>query len=50
MFFQQWNGVNAVLYYVPSVFGSLDLTGNTTNLLAAGVVGIVYVQEDTARH
>lgn len=41
MFFQQWTGVNAILYYAPSIFNSLGLTGNTTSLLATGVVGIV---------
>ncbi|EGO24168.1 hypothetical protein SERLADRAFT_355951 [Serpula lacrymans var. lacrymans S7.9] len=40
MFFQQWTGVNAILYYAPSIFSSLGLTGNTTSLLATGVVGI----------
>jgi len=43
MFFQQWTGVNAILYYAPSIFSSLGLTGNSTSLLATGVVGIVYV-------
>ncbi|KAH8112642.1 general substrate transporter [Phellopilus nigrolimitatus] len=41
MFFQQWTGVNAILYYAPSIFQSLGLTGNTNSLLATGVVGIV---------
>ncbi|KAJ4313028.1 hypothetical protein N0V94_007155 [Neodidymelliopsis sp. IMI 364377] len=41
MFFQQWSGINAILYYAPSIFGQLGLTGNTTSLLATGVVGIV---------
>ncbi|KII89985.1 hypothetical protein PLICRDRAFT_174787 [Plicaturopsis crispa FD-325 SS-3] len=41
MFFQQWTGVNAILYYAPSIFASLGLTGNTISLLATGVVGIV---------
>lgn len=41
MFFQQWTGINAILYYAPSIFKSLGLTGNTTSLLATGVVGIV---------
>ncbi|KAI6042511.1 general substrate transporter [Pisolithus marmoratus] len=41
MFFQQWTGVNAILYYAPSIFTDLGLTGNTINLLATGVVGIV---------
>ncbi|KAF8917435.1 general substrate transporter [Mucidula mucida] len=40
MFFQQWTGVNAILYYAPSIFESLGLTGNTISLLATGVVGI----------
>jgi sugar porter (SP) family MFS transporter len=41
MFFQQWTGVNAILYYAPSIFNDLGLTGNTVSLLATGVVGIV---------
>ncbi|CAE6526468.1 unnamed protein product [Rhizoctonia solani] len=40
MFFQQWTGINAVLYYAPSIFQSLGLSGNTISLLATGVVGI----------
>jgi len=40
MFFQQWTGVNAILYYAPSIFKSLGLKGNTISLLATGVVGI----------
>ena len=45
MFFQQWTGVNAILYYAPSIFQALSLTGNTVSLLATGVVGIVYVTD-----
>jgi len=41
MFFQQWNGINAVLYYAPTIFADLGLTSNTVSLLATGVVGIV---------
>ncbi|OKL61947.1 hypothetical protein UA08_02233 [Talaromyces atroroseus] len=41
MFFQQWTGINAVLYYAPSIFAALGLSSNTTSLLATGVVGIV---------
>ncbi|CAI6099844.1 unnamed protein product [Clonostachys chloroleuca] len=41
MFFQQWTGINAVLYYAPSIFSQLGLSSNTTSLLATGVVGIV---------
>ena len=40
MFFQQWSGINAVLYYAPTIFQQLGLSGNTTSLLATGVVGI----------
>merc|ERR1711939_237868 len=41
MVFQQWNGVNAVLYYAPFIFKGFGLNGSTTSLLATGVVGIV---------
>ncbi|THV07390.1 general substrate transporter [Dendrothele bispora CBS 962.96] len=40
MFFQQWTGVNAILYYAPTIFTNLGLQGNTVPLLATGVVGI----------
>jgi len=40
MFFQQWTGINAILYYAPTIFQDLGLTSNTTSLLATGVVGI----------
>lgn len=41
MFFQQWTGINAVLYYAPTIFGKLGLSSNSVSLLATGVVGIV---------
>jgi MFS family permease len=41
MFFQQWTGINAILYYAPTIFESLGLGSNTISLLATGVVGIV---------
>ncbi|KAI4862695.1 general substrate transporter [Hypoxylon rubiginosum] len=41
MFFQQWTGINAVLYYAPSIFRQLGMNSTTTSLLATGVVGIV---------
>ncbi|OBT90762.1 hypothetical protein VE02_00682 [Pseudogymnoascus sp. 03VT05] len=41
MFFQQWTGINAILYYAPTIFGDLGLTSVTVSLLATGVVGIV---------
>ncbi|CAI7676309.1 unnamed protein product [Penicillium pancosmium] len=41
MVFQQWTGVNAILYYAAFIFKDLGLTGNTTSLLASGVGGIL---------
>lgn len=41
MFFQQFTGINAVLYYAPTIFKKLGMSGNTVQLLATGVVGIV---------
>jgi hypothetical protein len=40
MFFQQWTGINAILYYAPKIFGGLGLSSNAVSLLATGVVGI----------
>lgn len=40
MFFQQWTGVNAILYYAPFIFQDLGLTSNANSLLATGVVGV----------
>ena len=40
MFFQQWTGINAVLYYAPQIFKGLGLSSTTVSLLATGVVGI----------
>ncbi|CAI7593448.1 unnamed protein product [Penicillium pancosmium] len=41
MFFQQFIGCNAMIYYAPTIFGQLGMDGNTTSLLATGVYGIV---------
>ncbi|EAT92462.1 hypothetical protein HBH56_139180 [Parastagonospora nodorum] len=41
MFFQQWTGINAILYYAPTIFSGLGLSSNSVSLLATGVVGIV---------
>ncbi|KAK1987625.1 quinate permease [Colletotrichum cereale] len=42
MFWQQWSGIDAIIYYASSVFQSLGLTGGTTALLATGVTGVVF--------
>ncbi|CAG8973945.1 hypothetical protein HYALB_00007474 [Hymenoscyphus albidus] len=41
MFFQQFIGCNAMIYYAPTIFAQLGLSGNTPSLLATGVYGIV---------
>ncbi|KAK4330263.1 Sugar transporter-domain containing protein [Rhodotorula toruloides] len=40
MFFQQFIGCNAIIYYAPTIFASLGLDPNTTSLLATGVYGV----------
>ncbi|KAF9241825.1 general substrate transporter [Melanogaster broomeanus] len=40
MFYQQFMGCNAIIYYAPTIFGQLGLNPNTTSLLATGVYGI----------
>ena len=41
MFFQQFTGMNAMIYYAPQIFKSIGLTGDSISLLATGVVGII---------
>ncbi|KAE8308532.1 Sugar and other transporter [Aspergillus parasiticus SU-1] len=43
MFFQQWSGVDAIIYYASNVFTSLGLTSGTVALLATGVTGVVFL-------
>ncbi|KAH4066028.1 hypothetical protein HBH50_154120 [Parastagonospora nodorum] len=38
MFFQQFIGCNAIIYYAPTIFGQLGLSGKTTGLLATGTL------------
>ena len=41
MFFQQFIGCNAIIYYAPTMFAQLGLSGGTSGLLATGVYGVV---------
>ncbi|CDK27080.1 unnamed protein product [Kuraishia capsulata CBS 1993] len=41
MFFQQFMGCNAIIYYAPTIFSQLGMNSNTTSLLGTGVYGIV---------
>ncbi|KAF6750782.1 general substrate transporter [Ephemerocybe angulata] len=41
MTFQQWCGINAIMFYAPQIFQGLGLSGTTVSLLATGVIGIV---------
>ncbi|KAK9319171.1 general substrate transporter [Lipomyces orientalis] len=40
---QQFTGINAIIYYAPTIFGFIGLSGNSIHLLATGVVGIINV-------
>ncbi|KAJ6497107.1 hexose transport-related protein [Mycena vitilis] len=42
-FFQQMSGIDAIVYYAPTIFQSLGLPGKTVSLLAAGVIGVVFI-------
>lgn len=42
MFFQQWSGIDAIIYYSSNIFQSVGLTGGTQALLATGVTGVVF--------
>ncbi|KZT22502.1 MFS monosaccharide transporter [Neolentinus lepideus HHB14362 ss-1] len=41
MFIQQWSGINALLYYGPTLLASFGLGSSNATLLVAGGVGIV---------
>ncbi|KAL2283941.1 hypothetical protein FJTKL_09191 [Diaporthe vaccinii] len=43
MFFQQWSGIDSIIYYAPIVFQNFGFADNTISLLATGVVGIINV-------
>ncbi|KAG9254129.1 D-xylose-proton symporter [Emericellopsis atlantica] len=41
MFLQQFMGCNAIIYYAPTMFRQLGLSGKTSGLLATGVYGVI---------
>ncbi|KAH9920932.1 MFS monosaccharide transporter [Fomitopsis serialis] len=41
MFFQQWSGINALLYYGPTLMRELGLQGESVTLMVSGGIGIV---------
>ncbi|KAJ7834979.1 MFS monosaccharide transporter, partial [Mycena olivaceomarginata] len=41
MVFQQWSGINALLYYGPTLVRSIGLQGETSGLLVSGGIGVV---------
>ncbi|KAG8811116.1 hypothetical protein FRC17_002623 [Serendipita sp. 399] len=41
MFFQQWSGINALLYYGPSLMRSIGLEGDTVSLVMSGFINIM---------
>lgn len=43
MFFQQWSGIDSIIYYAPIIFSSLGLTSSTSSLLATGITGVLNV-------
>ncbi|KAI9259454.1 hypothetical protein BDA99DRAFT_538416 [Phascolomyces articulosus] len=40
---QQWTGTNAINYYAPQIFRQIGLTGETVDILATGIYGVVKV-------
>ncbi|RAH45811.1 sugar porter family MFS transporter [Aspergillus aculeatinus CBS 121060] len=43
MVFQQFTGINAILYYAPQIFASFGFSSTTQTLLATGVTGIIQI-------
>ncbi|KAK5677780.1 hypothetical protein LTS10_009663 [Elasticomyces elasticus] len=43
MFFQQWSGIDSIIYYAPIIFQNLGLTSASSSLLATGITGVINV-------
>lgn len=43
MFFQQWSGIDSIIYYAPIIFQNLGLTSQASSLLATGITGAINV-------
>ncbi|KII95512.1 hypothetical protein PLICRDRAFT_34394 [Plicaturopsis crispa FD-325 SS-3] len=41
MFFQQWSGINALLYYGPTLVKSIGMRSDTASLMVSGGIGVV---------
>ena len=41
MYLAEWSGINALLYYGPTLMHSLGLQGDAVTLMTAGGIGIV---------
>ena len=39
--FLEWSGINALLYYGPTIVKSVGLKGDTVTLIVSGGIGIV---------
>jgi hypothetical protein len=39
--FAEWSGINALLYYGPTLVHSIGLRGDTVSLVVSGGIGIV---------
>ncbi|ORX53197.1 arabinose-proton symporter [Hesseltinella vesiculosa] len=43
MFFQQWLGLNSIIYYAPLIIHNLGITDTSVKLFATGIIGVVMV-------
>ena len=41
LFLTEWSGINALLYYGPTLMGELGLQGDSVTLMVSGGIGVV---------